>query len=151
MQPFERILLSVTILMSVQSFPLAAQWVNGPEFKLSQKRAVVDKDPYVKMQTTAVIVGLTGLAVVPVGVYLFVYDACTTPVGQTVLPFEGRACAGLVCFAVGTALITSCYIIHNRGASGERIIRRLQDPYRQPYSMLIIGPTEHGLGMSYRF
>ena len=151
MKPLERILLSVTILLGAQSFPLAAQWVNGPEYNPSQKHAMADKEPYVKMQTTAVIMGLTGLAVVPVGVYLFVYDACSTPVGQNFHPLEGKACAGLVCFTAGWALIAGCYVLYHRGESGEHIIRRLQDPYRLPYSMLTIGPTEHGLGMSYRF
>lgn len=150
MKMIDRILLSVVILLGIQSFPLAAQRI-GPEFNPTQKRAVVDKEPYVKMQNTAICMGLTGIAVEAVGVYLFVYDACTTPVGQDFHPLQGKAGAGLVCFTAGWALIAGCYVLYNRGASGERIIRRLQDPYWQPYSMLTIGPTEHGLGMSYRF
>ena len=98
MQLVDRILLSVTILLVAQSFPLAAQWVNGPEFNPSQKHAVVDKESFAKMQTTAIFMGLAGLTAVPVGVYLFVYDAATTPIGQAFHPLQGQACAGLVCF-----------------------------------------------------
>jgi hypothetical protein len=151
MKPFLRILLPVVVILSVQVFPLAAQWVNGPEFNPSQERAAVDKEPYVKMQSAATWMTLAGIPLESVGVYLFVYEACTVPLGEKFHPFEGKACVGLVCFTTGVALLTGSYILFKRGDSGERIIRRIQDPYRQPFSMLTVGPTEHGLGMSYRF
>ena len=151
MKPNTRLLFLGIILMGVKIFPLAAQWVNGPEYNPAQVHATVDRERYVNIQNVAIWMCLGGLAVESVGVYLFVYEACTVPVDQKFHPFEGKACAGLVCFTAGVALLTGSYILSKRGQSGESLIRRLQDPYRQPFSMLAIGPTEHGLGMSYRF
>ena len=151
MQSFKRILLSVTILLSAQSFPLAAQWVNGPEYNPAQGHASIDIDQYRNMQVASLWMCFGGLAVESSGVYLFVYEACNVPTGQKFHPFEGKALTGLVCFTAGVALLTGSYILAKRGQRGEQLIYRIQDRLLQPYSMLTIGPTEHGLGMSYRF
>lgn len=94
----------------------------------------------------------SGLAVESSGVYLFVYEACNVPEGQKFQPFEGKALTGLICVTAGVALLTGSYILAKRVNSGERLIYRIQDRQMMlPYSMLTVGPTEHGLGMSYRF
>ena len=151
MKPFERILLLVTILMSVQSFPVGAQWINGPEYNPAQGHAVINIDQYRNMRVASLWMCFGGLAVESSGVYLFVYEACNVPAGQKFQPFEGKALTGLVCFTAGVALLTGSYILAKRGQRGEQLIYQIQDRLLQPYSMLIIGPTEHGLGMSYRF
>ena len=86
------------------------------------------------------------------GVYLFVYEACNVLEGQKFQPFKGKALTGLICVTAGVALLTGSYILAKRVNSGERLIYRIQDRQMMlPYSMLTVGPTEHGLGMSYRF
>ena len=151
MKPIVRILLSMAVLMGVHAFPLAAQWINGPEYNPAQGHATMDMDQYLILQKASLWMCFSGLAVESSGVYLFVYEACTVPEGQKFQPFEGKALAGLVCFTAGVALLTGSYILAKRANSGERLLYRIQDHRLQPYSMLTVGPTEHGLGMSYRF
>ena len=151
MKPITRLLFIVIILTDVQLFPLAAQRVNGPEYNPAQGHAVIDIDQYRNMQVASLWMCFGGLAVEASGVYLFVYEACNVPAGQKFQPFGGKALTGLVCFTAGVALLTGSYILAKRGQRGEQLIYRRQDRFLQPYSMLTIGPTEHGLGMSYRF
>ncbi len=152
MKPFAHILLSVAVLMGVQVLPLAAQWVNSPEFNPAQGHATMDMDQYLIMRKASLWMCFSGLAVESSGVYLFVYEACTVPDGQKFHPFEGKALTGLVCFTAGVALLTGSFILAKRADSGDRLLYRIQDRHLMlPYSMLTVGPTEHGLGMSYRF
>ena len=151
MKLITRLLFLVIILTGVQFFPLAAQRVNGPEYNPAQGHAAIDIDQYRNMRVASLWMCFSGLAVESSGVYLFVYEACNVPAGQKFQPFEGKALTGLVCFTTGVALLTGSYILAKRGQRGEQLIYRIQDPLLQPYSMLTIGPTEHGLGMSYRF
>ena len=138
--------------MGVQILPLAAQWINGPEYNLAQGHATMDMDQYLILHKASLWMCFSGLAVESSGVYLFVYEACNVPEGQKFQPFEGKALTGLICVTAGVALLTGSYILAKRVNSGERLIYRIQDRQMMlPYSMLTVGPTEHGLGMSYRF
>lgn len=151
-KPLARILMSVVVLMGVQVLPLAAQWVNGPEYNPAQGHATMDMDQYLILQKASLWMCFSGLAVESSGVYLFVYEACNVLEGQKFQPFKGKALTGLICVTAGVALLTGSYILAKRVNSGERLIYRIQDRQMMlPYSMLTVGPTEHGLGMSYRF
>ena len=55
--------------MGVQVLPLAAQWVNSPEFNPAQGHATMDMDQYLIMRKASLWMCFSGLAVESSGVY----------------------------------------------------------------------------------